>query len=207
MYDNRSAIQESAAFIEMHFAKESIYRSEQVHENGVPHAWIVESHNWMNARIGYEQSFGIGTVAEQREWFGFLLETARDQRLGGNHSLSKFMLIAWASKSKNLYAFAYLQGHQDGRKDGIVFKKRYEDLGTKAAHKSLSKAGKQGAKSKNAPFEAIKRWGIHNAAGLKAHDKKIALDLSRQLPEHLVGISKDPSRLIYDALRAEKSKS
>ena len=69
---------------------------------------------------------------------------------------------------------------------------------------SLSAAGEQGAKSRNKPFESVKGWALEKASGMHGDQKTISRKLAAQLPEHLAGASKDPARLIYDALRASQ---
>lgn len=65
----------------------------------------------------------------------------------------------------------------------------------------LSKAGLRGAESRNKPYEAVKTWALEKAIVMRGAHKDIARILANQLPPHLEGASKDPARLIYDALR------
>ena len=70
--------------------------------------------------------------------------------------------------------------------------------------RTLSAAGLQGAKSRNKPFEAVKSWAIQKAVGMRGAHRDISRMLVPQLPEHLANVSKDPERLIYDAIRENK---
>jgi hypothetical protein len=74
-----------------------------------------------------------------------------------------------------------------------------EDLKRKAAA-----AGALGARAKNARYEILKIWALEKAGTMNGDDKSIARKLSRELPSHLVDVSGDPVRLIYDALRARR---
>ena len=65
----------------------------------------------------------------------------------------------------------------------------------------LSEAGKLGALAKNAPVNALKDWALNRASSMRGSDIDNARQLSALLPEHLAEISKNPERLIYDALR------
>ena len=72
-------------------------------------------------------------------------------------------------------------------------------------HKAmLSKAGLQGAESRNKPYEALKNWALEKAGGMRGADMDIARKLSADLPNHLADISGNATRLIYDTLRAQK---
>lgn len=68
----------------------------------------------------------------------------------------------------------------------------------------LSAAGEQGAQSRNKPFKTVKGWALEKARGMRGDHKTISRKLAAELPGHLAGASKDPARLIYDALRASK---
>ncbi|RYH20905.1 MAG: hypothetical protein EON54_25955 [Alcaligenaceae bacterium] len=66
----------------------------------------------------------------------------------------------------------------------------------------LSDAGKRGAVVRFAPFQELKDWALGHAAKMKDDDMTIARKLSTKLPPHLANVSKDPTRVIYDAIRA-----
>ena len=63
-----------------------------------------------------------------------------------------------------------------------------------------SEAGKQGALVRLQPYAELKRWALEKGAKLGA-SKDVARRLAAQLPAHLADVSKEPERLIYDALR------
>jgi hypothetical protein len=69
---------------------------------------------------------------------------------------------------------------------------------------ALSRAGAKGALVRLQPYAELKRWAIEKGGKLGA-SKDVARRLAAQLPPHLVGVSVDPERLIYEALR-EKNK-
>ena len=68
----------------------------------------------------------------------------------------------------------------------------------------LSKAGAKGALVRLQPYAELKRWALEKGGKLGA-SKDVARRLAAQLPAHLSGISVEPERLIYEALR-EKNK-
>jgi hypothetical protein len=66
----------------------------------------------------------------------------------------------------------------------------------------LSEAGLLGARVRNKQYQELKEWAIGKADGMRGAHKDVARKLFAQLPEHLADASKDPERLIYDALRS-----
>ena len=70
---------------------------------------------------------------------------------------------------------------------------------------ALSASGKRGALSLHSRKAKLKAWALSQAKGNRGSHIDIARELVKQIPEHLTGISKDPKRLIYDALRAQKN--
>ena len=69
--------------------------------------------------------------------------------------------------------------------------------------KGLSEAGKKGADTRNKPYELLKGWALEKASEMRGADRDIARKLAPQVPAHLADASKDPMRLIYEALRAK----
>ena len=65
----------------------------------------------------------------------------------------------------------------------------------------LSEAGRQEAIAKNLRHEHLKAWALGEAKEMRNAHMDIARNLAARLPAHLADISKDPERLIYDALR------
>lgn len=80
----------------------------------------------------------------------------------------------------------------------------------KAQKQARSDAGKQGAGSKHAPANAVKKWALGEAAAMRGAGMRIsgtdmARKLSNNLPAHLANAVKDPMRLIVKALQAPQS--
>ncbi|MBU4423902.1 MAG: hypothetical protein KKG12_09075 [Gammaproteobacteria bacterium] len=72
----------------------------------------------------------------------------------------------------------------------------------------LSEGGKKGAQVKHQGISRLKDWAVSEAQGVRGADKEISRQLALKIPAELVGVSKDPERVIYDAIRtARKSKS
>ena len=67
---------------------------------------------------------------------------------------------------------------------------------------SLSSAGVKGAQSLHRPMAELKEWALSEANRIRGSHKDIARNLTSRIPKHLVNVSKDPERLIYDTLRA-----
>ena len=63
-----------------------------------------------------------------------------------------------------------------------------------------STAGRQGALVRQQRYAELKKWALEKGAKLGA-SKDVARRLAAQLPAHLADVSKEPERLIYDALR------
>lgn len=69
---------------------------------------------------------------------------------------------------------------------------------------ALSEAGKLGAQAKHRKPGELKDWAISQAAQLRGADAVVARRLAAKLPIELADVSKNPERLIYDALREAK---
>jgi hypothetical protein len=72
-----------------------------------------------------------------------------------------------------------------------------EMLRTGARH-----AGKKGGAERHRATQELKQWALAEAVATRGSDMEIARSLARRIPSHLGGVSADPERLIYDALRA-----
>ena len=72
--------------------------------------------------------------------------------------------------------------------------------------KLLSVAGRRGARVRHQPLAGLKEWALKQAVTMTGDDMGIARKLSAQVPGHLANASKNPERLIYDTLRAERLK-
>jgi hypothetical protein len=73
--------------------------------------------------------------------------------------------------------------------------------------KALSKAGLIGVKAKNKDTDGLKSWAIEKAKKMHGTDKANAKSLFKLIPDELKDASKDPERLIYEALRVERKKT
>ena len=99
------------------------------------------------------------------------------------------------------FALRFLIGaaEEDGFLRGAAFGTVHEDERSRAA---LSVNGKKGAASLHGPRTELKLWALLEASKSRNSDKDTARMLAVRIPAHLAGASKDPERLIYDALRA-----
>jgi hypothetical protein len=64
----------------------------------------------------------------------------------------------------------------------------------------LSANGKKGALALHEPTIQLKAWALSKAEGMRGAPKDISRKLAKQIPAHLADVSKDPERLIYEAL-------
>jgi hypothetical protein len=64
-------------------------------------------------------------------------------------------------------------------------------------------AGARGGKARAEKYELLKTWALEKSSAMRGDDKGIARKLAALLPPHFSDVSKDPERLIYDALRAK----
>jgi hypothetical protein len=79
---------------------------------------------------------------------------------------------------------------------------RLRELDDESRRQRLSMAGKIGARSLHRPVTELKAWALSEAKNSRGSHKEIARKLATQIPKHLADASKDPTRLIYDTLRA-----
>lgn len=106
-----------------------------------------------------------------------------------------------AHEQGNSFAVKFLidAAEEVGFCSGAAFAVMHEDERSRA-EKSIN--GKKGALSLHGPRTELKNWALAQAKSNRGAHKDIARKLASQIPEHLVDVSKDPERLIYDALRA-----
>ncbi len=71
--------------------------------------------------------------------------------------------------------------------------------------KKLSEAGLKGSLARHEKIRALKNWAEEASKGMRGDDKGIAKSLATKLPMEFANASKDPERLIYDALRASRN--
>lgn len=81
----------------------------------------------------------------------------------------------------------------------------YKSQETLLRSSALTVAGAKGAKVKNQRHKALKTWALEKAKGMRDQDIDVARKLSGHIPEHLKNVSKNAERLIYDALRANRT--
>jgi hypothetical protein len=123
MIDNKTASEEAVKFL----------GSFTTVRHGHSRTELVLVKKWVGRRLDYERDFGVGPESEQREWFLGLLQIARDKELGGTQSLGKYLLTDWASRSQNIYAMPYHEGHTDGNINGSFFATKRYKLGLEKA--------------------------------------------------------------------------
>jgi hypothetical protein len=108
-----------------------------------------------------------------------------------------------AHEAGHLFAYDFLTraAEEIGFCRGMACGAGIEDEYRRAA---LSINGKKGAHLLHGPRAELKAWALSQAMSNRGSDTDIARKLATQIPKHLAGKSKDPERLIYDALRAQK---
>ncbi|KGM54663.1 hypothetical protein N800_06695 [Lysobacter daejeonensis GH1-9] len=77
-------------------------------------------------------------------------------------------------------------------------------MSNEAGRRASSESGKRGASSRHEASRRLKQWALEEAQGMQGAPREIARQLERRLPEHLVDVSADPQRLIYEALLHEQ---
>ena len=88
--------------------------------------------------------------------------------------------------------------------EGLLFSAVVE---REARFRKLSKGGKKGAQVKHQGVSRLKQWAVSEAKGARGADKEISRQLALRIPGELVAVSKDPERVIYDAIRAARKSS
>lgn len=64
--------------------------------------------------------------------------------------------------------------------------------------------GRKGGLERHRHTRALKDWALAEAERMTGSDRSIARDLAARLPPKFTQVSEDPSRLIYDAIRAKR---
>ena len=119
-----------------------------------------------------------------------------------------FYFYAWAILSadaphrarhriSDLALAIFLGGMAVGRADAT-------SAGAAELSKALSRFGAVGGVVRHEGTAALKEWALNKAATMKGSDKDKARELRAQLPAEFESVSKDPERLIYDALMAAR---
>ena len=99
-----------------------------------------------------------------------------------------------------LMTMAMLRGSATGNSPDLIA--QIHSSISLAQRRNLSRAGEKGVMVKLKPYAEIKTWALSEAKNMKDPDIEIARKLSAQLPKHLADVSRNPERLIYEALRA-----
>ena len=73
-----------------------------------------------------------------------------------------------------------------------------------AAEDSAEDWGRRGGLERHRHTRALKDWALAEAERMTGSDRSIARDLAARLPPKFTQVSEDPSRLIYDAIRARR---
>jgi len=105
------------------------------------------------------------------------------------NDLSALFAVTMA-RGQAMGIFGMAGGNMLAVRDGVLRKKLLADAGFKGAQVRLK------------PYASLKAWALAAAADMRDQDIDIARKLSARIPSHLANTSKDPKRLIYDALRA-----
>jgi len=65
--------------------------------------------------------------------------------------------------------------------------------------------GRKGGLERHRHTRALKDWALAEADRMQGADRHIARELANRLPQKYLGVSEDPVRLIYDAIRAKRA--
>lgn len=134
------------------------------------------------------------------EEIGFMpLEVVRAICLG-----SAMLLVGIAAHKKGEeYAVPLLLDSMNhlGFVRGVAVGMLYDDASKKDL---LSKSGRQGGLARHQHSRELKEWALERAKAMRGADIEIARNLAKMVPDHLKDSSKDHSRLIYEALRANR---
>lgn len=123
--------------------------------------------------------------------------TAAAMSLMSFHAANQPERPAWLSLIRAAEQLALLEGLVGSS----VFERKARSL-------KLSEGGKKGAMARHQAISRLKQWAVSEAQTARGADKAISRQLVLKIPAELAGASKDPERVIYDAIRAtRKAKS
>lgn len=128
----------------------------------------------------------------------WLLQASNLNQSGDTLGAQDFIFEGLNALSLSASIVMYAAGIEDSREGNFDIDKVVADGARK---KMLSMAGMRGANSRHRLSSELKKWALDKAAEMRGDHRGIARKLSAQLPAHLADASKDPVRLIYDALR------
>lgn len=118
------------------------------------------------------------------------------------------MLLGYASASLLPHAIGAMEEQLRWVRESLEAEAETErSLAAMAAEDFARATGAEGARIKNSRKSALKAWALDQAASMKDDDAGIARKLELCLPPEHVGVSEDPRRLIYDALRAKRRRT
>lgn len=87
--------------------------------------------------------------------------------------------------------------------DSEFLLRHYEDLPRRMAQSH----GSLGGKKRHRLASELKAWALTESQGVRGADIEIARELASRLPNNLIDAVLDPERVIYDALRASRTKA
>lgn len=79
-----------------------------------------------------------------------------------------------------------------------------DDLLT-APNQAARDYGRRGGALRHERTNALKAWALREAASMKSADIEMARTLAQQIPSSMLNASRDPERLIYEALRNRRN--
>ncbi len=147
------------------------------------------------------------------------VETGESTTITGTNELAFLTLVATLHESRAQYAkenidFAWraLVGLSRSLQDlNAQFDSFDKDemplLEITVLRSALAAAGAKGAGVKHASTRALKQWAVESSHTMRGSDRELSRALANRLPAEFVGVSEDPGRLIYDALRAARKSS
>lgn len=121
----------------------------------------------------------------------------------GELTIEAMEIICFAEKELRDFQFAQMRTERESNLE-TKLKAEIRKIDEDQRREMLSAAGRLGAQKKNLDSTRLKEWALEQADSLRGSDIEIARRLASQLPPHLTKVSKDPERLIYDALRTRK---
>jgi hypothetical protein len=85
--------------------------------------------------------------------------------------------------------------------------REYElQLASQGSEDKSSAYGKVGGQLRHQETQKLKTWALTEAATMQQQHRDIARILAQRMPDKFITASKDPERLIYDALREQQRK-
>jgi hypothetical protein len=76
---------------------------------------------------------------------------------------------------------------------------------SEASNQAARKHGRLGGALRHERTNALKAWALGEASSMKDADMEVARSLAQRIPSSLLSASRDPERLIYEALRKRRA--